>query len=102
MRKHRAPRVKDTTIGPEIEALRAHVRRQQRRAGGFEDAWERVAPPHLRGRASIDRFTRTGVLVLRAADASVRYLVTQWLAGGGLDALRREGPATLKLVQVKA
>lgn len=102
LRTFRRERRRDVGIAGEVESIERSITRHSRRAGGFEELFERLVPRDLAGRVRVDRYTTKGVLVVRAGSAADRFLMTQWLACGGLEALKREGPATLKLVQVKA
>lgn len=70
--------------------LGAEMRRQRRAvraAGGLSDAWDRVVPDELRDKATVIG-CRRGVVTVRVRDASAMYRINQWLASGGMAALR--------------
>lgn len=101
LRKFRVRPPRDASIGADVSALHAQFARQQKRGGGFEALWAEIVPPEIAASTRVDRYTRTGVLVVRVQDSAARFQTTKWLAGGGLEALRAKAPATLKLVQLK-
>jgi len=101
LRRYRVRPIPDTSIAADVAFMRTQFARQQKRASGFETIWAELVPPALATCTRVDRYTRTGVLVVRVVDSAARFQTTQWLAGGGLEALRARAPSTLKLVQLK-
>ena len=101
LRQYRVRPPRDASIGADVNALHRTFVRQQKQAGGFETIWSELVPAEIATVTQVDRYTKTGVLVVRVQDSAARYQAQQWLAGGGLESLRAKAPGTLKLVQLK-
>jgi hypothetical protein len=86
--------------GEAVGALRDRLEVEVKQTGGMGEVWRTVAPDHLRSRTRVRSFKR-GVLTIEAPDASSRYLVDQWLRGGGREMLVGCAPATMKRVVVR-
>jgi hypothetical protein len=100
LRKHRAPKKRDLSIGDDIERLRKQVARRAGALGGLDESWGELVPAALAAVCRAERLTPGGVLTVRATDASAMYEMDQWVRGGGLARLRAACSATLRSVKV--
>lgn len=94
----RSPR--DTAAAGAVGEVRDALEREIKQTGGMGEAWRAVAPDTLRDRARIKSLQR-GVLTIETPDAGTRYLVEQWLRGGGRGMLAGCAPGTIKRVVVR-
>ncbi|MFG0306578.1 MAG: hypothetical protein ACF8Q5_10255 [Phycisphaerales bacterium JB040] len=103
LREHRV-RQRDLTIADAVERARRSVRSLSRAESEAARAWEQTLADDPAGGAFSDRlefrsFSR-GVLSLRAADSSAKYLGERWLRERGLAALRIEARIPLAKVRI--
>jgi len=100
IRSLRVRPARDTSAAGVVGELRDKLEREIKQAGGMGEAWRTVAPDNLRDRARITSFQR-GVLTIESPDAGTRYLIEQWLRGGGRQMLAGCAPGTIKRVVVR-
>ncbi len=102
--KIRALRVREgRNLGASAAVGELHDRldRELRQSGGMGEAWRTVVPSELAPKTRVKSFQR-GILTIEVPDAPTRYLVEQWLRGGGRQMLAGCAPATIRRVAVRA
>ena len=100
VRSFRVRPPRETLFAGAVGELRDKLEREIKQTGAMGEAWRTVAPDTLRDKARIVSFQR-GVLIIETPDAGVRYLVEQWLRGGGERMLAGCAPSTVKRVVVR-
>lgn len=96
-RRRREPGVRlDEALAAQTQRLRT----MKRRLGSAGSAWSSCCPPEF-AQTTTPRALRSGVLTVAVDDASVRYRVDRWLRAGGLEALQRACPASLRRVRLE-
>ncbi|HZW08966.1 MAG TPA: DciA family protein [Phycisphaerales bacterium] len=91
---------RDLTVGPVVGELHDKLARELKQTGGMGEAWRTVVPSELGARTRLRSFQR-GVLTIEAPDAATRYLLEQWLRGGGRAMLAGCAPATVRRVVIR-
>ena len=73
---------RDLLVGDEVSRALKGVKRRTRDEQVAAEAWEAAVPDELAGRCEFVEIKRRAVVV-RAADAGVRYALERWLRSGG-------------------
>ncbi|MBX3354133.1 MAG: DUF721 domain-containing protein [Phycisphaeraceae bacterium] len=89
LRSFRGRRERDTAIAPLLEAIRRDLKRQDRSAGGADEAWRRLLPAELLLTTRVISFAR-GVLVVAADSSATAYELNRFLRSGLEAELRAE------------
>lgn len=98
LRAYRTRPDRDTSIAAAVRDEAARVEQQRRASAKSDNAWDQLAPDHLRPRARFTSLLR-GTLTLKARDAAARFEIDRWLRAGGETALlRRAGARRVKVV----
>jgi hypothetical protein len=100
LRKYRAAKPRDLSIGGEVDRLRKQATRSAGALGGLDELWGELLPRELAPLCRPRRLTAGGVLTVQADDAAAVYEMDQWVRGGGLALLRSACRATLRSVKI--
>lgn len=100
LRKHRVRPEARRAIGEVVREEQTRLTRTRKATEGFAEAWEKVAPPHLRDRAWPLGVMRR-VLRLGVEDAPTGYELSLWLRAGGETALCVEAKWMIGKVKVE-
>jgi hypothetical protein len=92
---------RNLAVGPAVGELHQKYAREIKQTGGIGEAWRTVVPSELAAKTRVQSFQR-GVLTIETPDAGTRYLVEQWLRGGGRAMLAGCAPGTVRRVVVRA
>ncbi len=101
LREHRVTPDRRITITPDVQGAASELKKLERRLGGVAEAWNRVCPPHLVDRTSIESLAR-GVLTVRVADAAARFELDRALRSGAEQELVRVSPSGVRRVRLVA
>jgi hypothetical protein len=99
LRRWRARRAFDMSIGPEVELAASTAARTSRRLAGLIEAWEAVVPPEIAAHSRINGL-RGGTAQVTVDSAAIRYELDRHLRCGGEAELRRQFGATLVRVRL--
>lgn len=91
---------RDRSAAGAVGELRDRLEREIKQTGGMGEAWRTAAPSGLAAKTRVRSFQR-GVLTIEVPDSATRYLVEQWLRGGGRQMLAGLAPATVRRVTLQ-
>jgi hypothetical protein len=83
LRRFRAVKPRDVSIGGEVDALLRDAKRVANSVKAVDEAWRVALPAEMASRVHAEKLSR-GVLTLIASDAAVKYKIEMWLREGGL------------------
>ncbi len=98
LRKYRDLPRPDLGLDGPLASLQKELSVRVRVGGVLEEAWEELLPEGLRQRTSPVGIRR-GVLTVRVGDSGADYLLSAWLRGGGMAALRKRVRAPIQRVK---
>ncbi len=99
LRSRRTRPAAGAALSDDLQETSRRLARSQKKTSGLTAAWERVCPPELLERTSIEGFGR-GVLRIRVPDAATRFALDRALRGGVERALITSSPAGIRRVKV--
>lgn len=87
LRRFRGRRERDTSIAPLVAAVERELSRQDRAAGGADEAWRRIIPEPLAAASRVVTFAR-GTLHVAAESPAAAFEIDRVLRAGAEAELR--------------
>jgi hypothetical protein len=100
MRPFRARHDRDVSMEGALQSLERQLREQQNAVGDIIDVWNELAPPAVRGLATIGGVSQ-GTLTLVTASSGASYELSRVLRDGLERALMRRLPSRVKRIKVR-